>query len=43
MIIPACGRVIIVGIITPTQELSVGATVEVVFAPRSVETAQSAI
>jgi hypothetical protein len=43
MVIPACRRVIIVGIITPTQELSVGATAEVVFAPRLVETAQSAI
>ena len=41
--IATLNRVIIVGIITPTQELSVGATAEVVFAPRSVETAQSAI
>jgi len=35
-------RVIIVGTITPTQELSVGATAEVVSAPRSVLTTQSA-
>jgi hypothetical protein len=41
--IATLNRVFIVGIITPTQELSVGATAEVVFATRSVETAQSAI
>jgi hypothetical protein len=35
-------RVIIRGATTPTQELSVGATAEVVFAPRSVLTTQSA-
>jgi len=34
-------RVIITGTTTPTQELSVGATADVVFAPRSVQTAQS--
>ncbi|MGC1133608.1 MAG: right-handed parallel beta-helix repeat-containing protein [Nitrososphaeraceae archaeon] len=34
-------RVIITGTTTPTQELSVGATAEVVFAPRSVLTTQS--
>ena len=34
-------RVIITGTTTPTQELSVGATAEVVFAPRPVQTAQS--
>ena len=34
-------RVIIVGATTPTQELSVGATAEVVFAPRLVQTAQA--
>jgi hypothetical protein len=34
-------RVIIVGTTTPTQELPVGASAEVVFAPRSVQTAQS--
>jgi hypothetical protein len=35
-------RVLIVGTTTPTQELSVGATAEVVFAPRSVQAVQSA-
>jgi hypothetical protein len=35
-------RVTIVGTITPTQELSIGATAEVVFAPRSAQTVQSA-
>jgi hypothetical protein len=34
-------RVVIVGATTPTQELSVGATAEIVIAPRSVQTAQS--
>ena len=34
-------RVAIVGATTPTQELSVGSTAEVIFAPRSVQTAQS--
>jgi spore coat protein U-like protein len=34
-------RVIITGTTTPTQELSVGATAEVVFAPRSVQIAQA--
>jgi hypothetical protein len=36
-------RVTIVDITTPTQELSVGATAEVVFAPRSAQTVQIAI
>jgi hypothetical protein len=35
-------RVTIVGTITPTLELSIGATAEVVFAPRSAQTVQSA-
>jgi hypothetical protein len=35
-------RVTIVGTITPTQELSVGATAEVVFAPRSAQSLQIA-
>ncbi|MGH9988345.1 MAG: right-handed parallel beta-helix repeat-containing protein, partial [Nitrososphaeraceae archaeon] len=35
-------RVTIVGTITLTQELSIGATAQVVFAPRSVQTVQSA-
>ena len=35
-------RAIITGTTTPTQELSVGATAEVVFAPRSVQIAQAA-
>ncbi len=36
-------RVIITGTTTPTQELPVGATAEVVFAPRSAQTAQATI